>query len=71
MYPEGTDIGQGWRIVRHRPESRHGDMHVNVERISDPKGYANYSGAQIDATSVNKSPASEAATVQWTLTYPQ
>jgi thermitase len=37
----------------------------------DTKGYANYSGAQIDATSVNQSPASEAATVQWTLTYPQ
>jgi thermitase len=30
----------------------------------DTKGYANYSGAQIDSTSVN-------ATVQWTLTYPQ
>jgi thermitase len=37
----------------------------------DTKGYANYSGAQIDATSVNQGPASEGATVQWTLTYPQ
>jgi hypothetical protein len=37
----------------------------------DTKGYANYSGAQISATSVNQGPASEGATVQWTLTYPQ
>lgn len=31
----------------------------------DAKGYANYSGAQVDST------ASQATTVQWTLTYPQ
>jgi thermitase len=31
----------------------------------DTKGYANYSGAQINATS------SETGTIQWTLTYPQ
>ena len=37
----------------------------------DTKGTANCSGAQIEATSVNQSPASGAATVQWTLTYPQ
>lgn len=31
----------------------------------DAKGYANYSGTQVDST------ASQATTVQWTLTYPQ
>jgi hypothetical protein len=41
------------------------------ELYPDTKRYTNYSGAQIDASSVNQSPASEAATVQWTLTYPQ
>ncbi len=37
----------------------------------DTKGYANYSGAQINATSVNQNPASEVGTIQWTLRYPQ
>ncbi len=32
---------------------------------------SNYSGGQIDAGSRNRSPASEQADIQWTLTYPQ
>jgi thermitase len=36
------------------------------------KGYTNYSGGQINANSSNnKNTASEAGTIQWTLTYPQ
>jgi thermitase len=35
------------------------------------KSLSNYSGGQIDAGSRNKSPASEQADIQWTLTYPQ
>jgi thermitase len=35
------------------------------------RNYSNYSGAQINANSSNKSAASEAGTVRWTLTYPQ
>jgi thermitase len=35
------------------------------------KTLSNYSGGQIDAGSRNKSPASEQADIQWTLTYPQ
>ena len=35
------------------------------------KTLSNYSGGQIDAGSRNRSPASEQADIQWTLTYPQ
>jgi thermitase len=35
------------------------------------KSVSNYSGGQIDAGSKNRSPASEQADIQWTLTYPQ
>jgi thermitase len=35
------------------------------------KALSNFSGGQIDAGSKNKSPASEQADIQWTLTYPQ
>jgi hypothetical protein len=35
------------------------------------KVLSNHSGGQIDAGSKNKSPASEQADIQWTLTYPQ
>lgn len=35
------------------------------------KSYSNLSGSQIDGTANNSNPASETATVHWTVTYPQ
>ena len=32
-FAPGTDLGDGWRLVRNRPESTQDHVHVDVEKI--------------------------------------
>jgi hypothetical protein len=33
LYDRGTDLGNGWRLVKYRPESTQEHVHIDVERI--------------------------------------